>query len=104
MEVNPAGRWQCRQAVRIKVLPGSSYGGRQARKWKTYPEDLVEAVLAVSDPEISDGGTLPDLQYASEARTIVGEALSLAWQGEDYEDALKAASEELQKLYDEQYQ
>ena len=26
---------------------------------KTYPEDLVEAVLAVSDPEISDGGTLP---------------------------------------------
>ena len=60
--------------------------------------------IGVSDPEISDGGTLPDLQYASEARTIVGEALSLAWQGEDYEDALKAASEELQKLYDEQYQ
>lgn len=102
-------RWASGKEMDVYAATQGNFSAREST-WeneevlKTYPEDLVEAVLAVSDPEISDGGTLPDLQYASEARTIVGEALSLAWQGEDYEDALKAASEELQKLYDEQYQ
>ncbi|MFR3035482.1 MAG: ABC transporter substrate-binding protein, partial [Blautia hydrogenotrophica] len=102
-------RWASGKEMDVYAAAQGNFSAREST-WeneevlKTYPEDLVEAVLAVSAPEISDGGTLPDLQYASEARTIVGEALSLAWQGEDYEDALKAASEELQKLYDEQYQ
>ena len=102
-------RWASGKEMDVYAAAQGNFSAREST-WeneevlKTYPEDLVEAVLAVSDPEISDGGTLPDLQYASEARSSVGEALSLAWQGEDYEDALKAASEELQKLYDEQYQ
>lgn len=102
-------RWVSGKDMDVYAATQGNFSAREST-WEnekvlaTYPEDLVDAVLAVSDPSISDGSTLPDLQYASEARTIVGEALSLAWQGEDYESALQGASDSLQELYDEQYQ
>lgn len=102
-------RWASGKEMDVYAASQGNFSARQST-WENeevlaaYPEDLVEAVLEVSDPSISDGGTLPDLQYASEARTIVGEALSLAWQGEEYADALDSAAKELQELYDEQYQ
>lgn len=79
-------RWASGKEMDVYAATQGNFSAREST-WeneevlKTYPEDLVEAVLAVSDPEISDGGTLPDLQYASEARTIVGEALF--WHGRE---------------------
>ncbi len=101
-------RWASGKEMDVYAATQGNFSARRST-WEnedvlaTYPEDLIEAVLAVSDPSISDGSTLPNLQYASEARTIVGEALSLAWQDKDYEEAMQKAADELQKMYDEQY-
>lgn len=69
----------------------------------SYPEDLAAAVTAVTDPAVSDGNSLPNITYASEARTVLGEALSLAWEGKPYQEAWEAASAEVQALYDEEF-
>lgn len=70
----------------------------------TYPEDLAAAVLSSSAPEVSDGSSLPDMTHASEARTLLGEVFSLAWQGEEYRTQLDEVTVELQALYDEDMQ
>ena len=66
-----------------------------------YPEDLAAAVLSSSDPAVSDGNSLPDMIHASEARNILGEVFTLAWQGKEYRAALDEATAEIQELYNE---
>ncbi len=68
---------------------------------ETYPEDLAAAVLSSSDPAVSDGNSLPDMIHASEARNILGEVFTLAWQGKEYRAALDEATAEIQELYNE---
>ena len=66
------------------------------------PPTLIDAVVKSYD--INDGSALPVITYSAEARTIIGDALALAWQGEEYEDALDEANEEFQELIDYDYQ
>ena len=68
---------------------------------ETYPKDLAAAVLSSSDPAVSDGNSLPDMIHASEARNILGEVFTLAWQGKEYRAALDEATAEIQELYNE---
>ena len=96
-------RW-CTDKARDAEIAMEGHFSARSSTWENeavrekYPASLIEAVVESYD--ITDGSPLPVITYSAEGRSIIGDVLALAWQGEDYRAALDEANEEFQELID----